>query len=115
MAKVLIVDDSSFMRKRIAQALEKGGHTVVGQARDGSEGFDLYTELGPDVVVMDITMRGTDGIAGASMIRDYDPQARIIFMSLNADPDVMAKAKALGALGFIGKNEYDRLLALTGP
>ncbi len=112
MARVLIVDDSSFMRKRIAQALIENGHEVIGQAKDGLEGFTVYKETKPDVVVMDITMRGTDGISGAQLIRDYDPDARIIFMSLIADPDVIAKAKALGAEGFLGKKDYDRLLAL---
>ncbi len=112
MAKILIVDDSSFMRKRIAQSLEEAGHQVVGQARDGKEGFEAYKQALPDVVVMDVTMRGTDGITGARMIKEYAPQARIIFMSLVSDPDVRSQAKELGAEDFLGKKDYDRLLDL---
>lgn len=112
MARILIVDDSSFMRKRIAQVLLRAGHEIVGQAQDGAQAFELFRELHPDFVVMDVTMRGTDGIAGTKMIRTLDAEARIVFMSLNSDPDVMSEAKKLGAVGFIGKNEYDRLLSL---
>jgi two-component system chemotaxis response regulator CheY len=112
-AKILIVDDSSFMRKRIAQALLRAGHEIVGQAQDGAEAFELFKKLHPDLVVMDVTMRGTDGMAGTKMIRSLDSKARIVFMSLISDPDVMSEAKKLGAVGFIGKNEYDRLLSLV--
>jgi len=112
MAGVIIVDDSSFMRKRIAQSIEKAGFEIVGQASDGAEGFRLYKDVKPDFVVMDVTMRGTDGIEGATMIKEYDPDARIIFMSLMSDPAVKEKALALGAIGFIGKDENEQLIAL---
>ncbi len=112
MSKVLVVDDSSFMRKRIVKALEEAGHQVIGQAVDGAQGFDLYKKHHPDYVVMDITMRGTDGITGARMIKEWDPQARIVFMSIMTDPEVIHKAEDLGALAFIGKNEHDTLLNL---
>jgi chemotaxis response regulator CheB len=50
-ARVLIVDDSSFMRKPLVHALEQAGDVVTGQAREGGEGYDLYRKLNPDVVV----------------------------------------------------------------
>jgi two-component system chemotaxis response regulator CheY len=98
-ARILIVDDSSFMRKRIAQALLHAGHEVVGQAQDGAQAFELFKDLRPDLVVMDVTMRGTDGIAGTKMIRSLDSKARIVFMSLISDPDLMSEAKGLGGCG----------------
>ncbi len=112
MATVLIVDDSSFMRKRIAKAVESAGHTITGQAGDGAEGFEAYREQRPEVVIMDITMRGTDGLRGAEMIREFDPDASVIFMSMVEDEKVQARAKELGAVGFIGKSEHDRLAEL---
>ena len=112
MATVLIVDDSSFMRKKIAKAIENAGHTVTGQARDGSEGFEIYREQKPQIVIMDITMRGTDGISGAEMIRNFDPEATVIFMSMVQDEKVLARARELGAIGFLGKNENGRLIEL---
>ncbi len=112
MAGVIIVDDSSFMRKRIAKSLEEAGFEITGHASDGAEGFRLYKDVHPDFVVMDITMRGTDGIEGAAMIKEYDPEARIIFMSLVSDPAVRDRALALGALGFVGKDQNDQLISL---
>ena len=108
-ARVLIIDDSSFMRKRIGNTVRQAGHEVTGMARDGAEGFDLYRKLQPDLVIMDITMRGMDGIQAAGMIREADPDARILFMSLVTDPDVISRANALGAIGFLGKNDSERL------
>ena len=109
MAGVLIIDDSSFMRKRIGNTVRHAGHEVIGTARDGAEGFDLYRKLHPDLVIMDITMRGVDGIQAAAMIREEDPDARILFMSLITDPDVIARANALGAIDFLGKNDSEKL------
>jgi two-component system chemotaxis response regulator CheY len=111
-ARILIVDDSSFMRKHLAKVLTDAGHDVAGQAEDGMQGFDMYRELRPDFVIMDVTMRGTDGITGARMIRAYDPDARLIFISMVSDPAVIAEARGLGAIDFIGKDAHDRLLAV---
>ena len=55
-------------------------------------------------------MRGTDGITGAKMIRENDPSARLVFISMVSDPDIISEAKALGAMDFIGKDAHDRLL-----
>ncbi len=109
MLKVLVVDDSSFMRKRLKSLLKEAGHNVVATARDGQEGFELYKELKPDLVIMDVTMRGVDGIAAAKMIKEEDPEARILFMSLVKDPQVIQEAKELGSLGFIEKKDHHRL------
>ncbi len=112
MATVLIVDDSSFIRKQLSQAIKKAGHQVVATAKDGQEGFERYQDTRPDVVVMDITMRGTDGLSGASMIRAFDPQAKIVFMTLVTDPEVKERATQLGATAFLHKNDTDKLLEI---
>jgi len=110
--KVLIVDDSSFMRKRLKGLLKEAGHQVVGTARDGQEGFEQYELLKPDLVIMDVTMRGVDGIEGAKMIKRVHPDARIVFMSLVKDPKVIAEAKQIGSLDFIEKKDHQRLFAI---
>ncbi len=112
MARVLIVDDSSFMRKKVAQILEKGGHTVVGQACDGSEGCDAYKRYSPDFVVMDVTMRGMDGISAARRILSLDSQARVIMMSMISDPEVIQRAREVGIVGFVSKDSLDRITAI---
>lgn len=63
MANILIVDDAAFMRSSLQNIVEKAGHKVVGLAGDGSEAIRLYKTLRPDIVTMDIVMRGmSDGL-----------------------------------------------------
>jgi len=112
MSRILVVDDSSFMRKRIVETLMKAGHTVIGQAENGNQAIDLYNELSPDFVIMDITMKGIDGIEAARHIKKRHPEAQIIFMSLVSDTDIKEQAKTIGALAFLKKDEYNRLLTL---
>ena len=63
MAKnILIVDDAAFMRMMIKDILTKNGYNVVGEAENGLKAVEKYTELKPDLVLMDITMPELDGI-----------------------------------------------------
>jgi len=107
--RILIVDDSSFMRKRIASAVKEAGHEVVGMACDGEEGVEMYRSLRPDLVIMDVTMRGVDGIEAVRRIKSEHSDAKVVFMSLVSDPEVISQAKGLGALAWLGKNEHQRL------
>ncbi|HEY1405313.1 MAG TPA: response regulator [Spirochaetota bacterium] len=81
MARVLIVDDSKFMRRIIRDTLEAGGHQVVAEAENGYEGLDRYKEEKPDVVTMDVTMMGQDGLKTVDALIAFDPNARIIIIS----------------------------------
>ncbi len=80
--RVLVVDDSNLMRHRIVQCLNDAGYEVVGKAKDGNEAVELYRQLQPDVVTMDITMRDKDGITAAREILEWDPKASIILYTL---------------------------------
>jgi len=110
--RVLIVDDSSFMRKRLKDTLEKAGHQVVGAAQNGQEGYELFKKTKPDLVIMDVAMQGVDGIEGVRLIKRDFPHAKIIFMSLVEDPKIREEASRLNILGFIGKREHDKLLEI---
>ncbi|MFP4475322.1 MAG: response regulator [Desulfatibacillaceae bacterium] len=109
---ILIVDDSSMMRKMIAKTLREAGHTVAGEARSGAEAVARYRELRPDMVTMDITMRDMDGFAAAREILEADPAARIIFLS-NLDEEKYSRdAEELGAVGYVNKHKSKDILAL---
>ncbi|MCP4747939.1 MAG: response regulator [Desulfobacteraceae bacterium] len=102
--RILVVDDSSIMRKMIKQTLEKEKHSVVGEAKNGLDAVEKYRDLNPDVVTMDITMREMDGIAAAKEILKIDPDAKIIFLS-NLDHDKYSKdAKRIGAKAYLNKH-----------
>jgi two-component system chemotaxis response regulator CheY len=109
---ILVVDDSSIMRKMIKQTLIGAGHTVVGEAKSGDDAVALYKGLNPDLVTMDITMRGMDGIAAAKAILEYDANARIIILS-NLDEDKFSEETAqIGAKGYVNKHKTAEILDL---
>jgi two-component system chemotaxis response regulator CheY len=108
--KVLIVDDSSMMRKMIAKMLAQSGHLVVGEAKNGLEGVEQYKELHPEIVTMDITMRDMDGIEAAKEILKYDESAQIIFLSNLDEAKYRAEVERIGALGFANKHKAKDIL-----
>jgi two-component system, chemotaxis family, chemotaxis protein CheY len=110
--RILIVDDSSIMRKMITKTLKAGGHTIVGEAKNGKEAVALYKELKPDLVTMDITMREMDGFAAAKEILSDDPDAQIIFVSNLDEKKYGEDATQLGAMGYVSKNKTQKLLDL---
>jgi two-component system, chemotaxis family, chemotaxis protein CheY len=103
--RVLVVDDSGFMRKRIIAEIKAQGHTVAGEAKDGQEAVDMYQTLKPDLVTMDITMRDKDGITAAREILKGDPHAKILFLTILQDEKYKSEADRLGAVGFLNKSD----------
>ncbi len=81
MARGLIVDDSKFMRRIIADIITGAGHEVVGEADNGQDGINMNDQLQPDFITMDITMGGKDGINAVKEIKTKNSAARIIVIS----------------------------------
>lgn len=102
--KVLVVDDSSIMRKMIRQTIIENNHTVIGEAKNGRDAVEMYKNLKPDVVTMDITMREMDGFSAAKEILEFDPEAKIIILSNLDEKKYSQEAKAVGALAYITKH-----------
>ena len=102
-AKVLIVDDSSLMRRMIGEALSAAGWEVVGEAGDGREAVERYRELHPDAVTMDIVMPKTSGIEALEEILKIDPQARVVVVSALNQTRMISEAIRKGAHDFIAK------------
>ncbi len=103
MASILIADDAMFMRASIKKLMEDSGHTVIGEAANGEEAISKFTELKPDVLILDITMPGMDGIEALKRIKEMDPAAKIIICSAVGQPAIIAKAIESGAREFIVK------------
>lgn len=108
--RVLVVDDSNLMRHRIVQCLTEAGHTVVGKARDGTEAVELYQQLKPDVVTMDITMRGKDGISAAKEILLLNPEAAIIFYTLIDTAAMVGQIRKITSAKLVKKGDEAALL-----
>ena len=111
--KVLVVDDSMFVKKQISQILTSEGFEVVGTAGDGLEGIEKYKELYPDVdfVTMDITMPKMDGISALEKIIEFDKDAKVIMVSALGKQDLVKKALMMGAKNYIVK-PLDRVKVL---
>ncbi len=108
--QILVVDDSLMMRKVITKMFEESGYEVVAQARSGTEALVLYKQHQPDLVTMDLTMKEMDGFEAASLILEFDKQARILFLS-NLDKDKYeTEVKRLGGIGFVSKHNTNEIL-----
>ncbi|MBQ3923632.1 MAG: response regulator [Spirochaetales bacterium] len=103
--KVLLVDDSVFIRKQLAQILSSEGYEIVGQANDGVEGVELYKKLAPnvDMVTMDITMPNLDGISALEQILAFDKTAKIIMITALGKEELVRKSLMMGAKNYIVK------------
>jgi len=102
-ATILIVDDAAFMRGSLKYIVESVGHSVVGTAKDGQEALELYTKLKPDVVTLDILMKGMDGISALKAIIEEDPKAKVILVTAIGQEEKQEEARNLGACGYIRK------------
>ena len=103
MARVLIVDDASFMRISIKNMLTKNGYEVVGEADNGKIGVEKYKELSPDIVTMDITMPEMSGLDALKEIVKTDPSAKVVMVSAMGQEAMVRDAIMSGAKGFIVK------------
>ncbi len=101
--KVLVVDDSPFIHKAIARALPEDAYEICGIGKNGREGIELYRELAPDVVTMDVTMPVLDGIQASSEILREDPQAKIILLSAMGDEELIHQVTDMGVMTTIQK------------
>lgn len=101
--RILIVDDAAFMRMMIKDILTKNGYEVVGEAENGLVAVNLYKELKPDLVTMDITMPEMDGISAVKAIKQLDPGAKIIMCSAMGQQMMVMEAIQAGARDFIVK------------
>jgi len=103
MARVLIADDASFMRQMIREIIEPEGHEVIGEATNGIEAVELYKELQPDLVTMDIVMPKRSGIDAVEAIMVDDPAACIVMCSALGQETLVREALQAGARDFIVK------------
>lgn len=102
-ARVLIADDASFMRQMIREIIEPEGYEVVGEATNGVEATELYTELHPDIVTMDIVMPKQSGIDAVKGILAQAPGAKVVMCSALGQESLVMEALQAGAKDFIVK------------
>lgn len=110
---VLLADDHDIVRYGISTFLSMAEDIeVVGEASDGEQCLTLYRELQPDVCLLDVSMPVKDGVETAREIRDFDPNANILILSMYTDKDIIDKLLKIGIDGFLHKTaDRDDLLS----
>jgi len=111
--KVLIIDDHPLMRRGIQQLVElEEGFEVVGGAGNGSEGINLALQTSPDLIILDLNMKGLSGLDTLKALRAEDVDARIVILTVSdAKNDIFTLINA-GADGYLLKDtEPDTLLS----
>ncbi|MBO5488108.1 MAG: response regulator [Eubacterium sp.] len=106
MARILIVDDSRTSRRMLKNILIEGGHEIIGEATDGQLGYEMYVDLKPDIVTLDITMPVLDGLGALDKIMTFDEDAKAVMITAAGQKEKMVEAIKLGATEFIQK-PYD--------
>ena len=108
--KLMIVDDSNIMRRRIERSQKFDELELIGTAGNGLEAIELFKKADPDVVTMDLTMPQMDGIECIGKLVELKPAIRILVISALADKATAVEAMEKGANGFLNKPFTDRQL-----
>ena len=108
--KLMIVDDSNIMRRRIERSQQFEELELVGTASNGIEAIEMFRKMDPDVITMDLTMPQMDGIECIENIVKLKPAVRILVISALADKATAVEAMEKGANGFLNKPFTDRQL-----
>ena len=101
-AKVLLVDDSGLARRSTRRLLEQAGYEVV-EAEDGLSALERFAVEKPDVVLLDLVMKGMYGLDVLSKLREMDPQVKVIVVSADVQTSSRQMVQDGGAAGFINK------------
>jgi len=100
--KLLLVDDSGLARRSMRAMLEDGGFDVV-EAEDGMIALEKYFVEKPDLVMLDLVMKGMYGLDVLAKLRELDPAARVVVVSADVQSSSQEMVQAAGASGFINK------------
>lgn len=112
MAKVLVVDDSGLARRRARSILERAGFDVL-EAEDGMVALEKYFVERPQVVLLDLVMKGMYGLEVLAKLRELDPDAKIIVVTADVQTSSHEMVEEAGALGFLVKPlDADEIVAM---
>jgi DNA-binding NarL/FixJ family response regulator len=112
--RVVVADDQRAIREALAMVLDtEAGISVVGTAADGEEAIRLATGGAADVVLMDLRMPGTDGVAATRHLKESDPDVKVVVLTTFADDASIQDALRAGAVGYLTKDAGHQQIALA--
>jgi len=101
--RILIVDDSGYIRNSLKAILTAAGFFVVGEAKDGLEAISKFKKLSPDIVAMDLVMPNMDGQQALRLIKSIDPSVIVVMVTSMNGIDKIVECRAAGASQYIVK------------
>jgi two-component system chemotaxis response regulator CheY len=111
MARILVADDSIYIRALVKRVLEGAGHTVVAEAGTGTEALEAFARTQPDLALVDIVMPEKNGIEFVQTLRAIVPKARVVVHSVYAHEEKIQEALRAGATSYLVKStDCDRLV-----
>ena len=109
MVRVLLVDDHTVVRRGLRKILESNPQiTVVGEVGDGAQAVEATGSLQPDVVLMDISLPGLNGVEATRQIATTNPATKVLMLSMHADEPYVRQSLAAGAKGYLLKDADDQ-------
>jgi DNA-binding NarL/FixJ family response regulator len=106
--RVLLADDNKDMLEYVRGVLSAGRYEVVGTANDGQAAVEAAAQLLPDLAVLDVSMPILNGIQAAARLKKTHPAIKIVFLTVDRDPDTCQAALDAGALGYVFKPRLGR-------
>lgn len=102
--RVMLVEDHRSYRESLTDALTERGFRIVGECSNGEEALETAVSVNPDVILMDVTLPGIDGIEATRQIKQGRPETSIVILTMHADQDMLSKSIAAGATGYLVKD-----------
>ena len=105
---IAVIDDDMLVAVSLKTILESTGIiNVAATGNSGEEAIEIYREVHPDVMLMDIRMQGMTGLEAGEKILKEDPQAKILYLTTFSDDEYIVKALSIGAKGYILKQDFN--------
>lgn len=108
--QVLVVDDSMIIRNKISRLPTSAGYNIVDSAKNGKEAIQKCVQYYPDIITLDLTMPGMDGLQAIPKLIEIKPNVLILVISALSDQATGLEALELGASGFLNKPFTDEQL-----
>lgn len=106
--KVLLADDHKLLRSGLKLLLQRNsGMQVVGEAADGEQAIQLFEQLQPDILLLDLSMPNMDGLACLKEIKSRYPEAKVIVLTMHEDENYIKRAMQAGASAYVPKSAAD--------
>jgi DNA-binding NarL/FixJ family response regulator len=109
--RILVVDDHPLTRDALASLLTQGGFEVVGEAADGAAALEFAAELQPDLVLLDLSMPGLDGLRALPRLREAAPDSEVVVLTASGTEENLLAAIRGGAAGYLLKSEPPERIA----